>query len=372
MGYDIEDCRDYSMVGCIENFITGKQAPWSDGRFNNPKFIELALNNGRCMMTDALMGVETGEVDTFACMQDVIDALEKQTAYAADEYVVLFENENDRYNRERLSQPFLSCFCRDCIERGLDIRDGGAVYPSVHGAACMGIATVADSLAAIEKVVFVDQLVTLKELSQILKDNFEGREDIRQACLQAPKYGNDEEFVDKYARWFVDINAKLFDRYRTYDGGRYYIGIASNINNIPAGLEVAATPDGRKKGKPLSDAASPMHGMDINGVTAVVNSTTKPDYKKATCGTVLNQKFTPDMFSNLEKRDLLKTVLKIYFEDGGQEMQINCVSRKVLEDAMRNPENYGSLVVRVSGFSAFYTKLDVEVQKDILERTENS
>ncbi len=371
MGYDIEDCRDYSMVGCIENFMTGKQAPWSDGRFNNPKFLELALNNGKCMMTGVQMGIPTGDVSEFTCMQDYIDALEKQTDFAADEYVALFENENDRYNRERLSQPFLSCFCRDCIERGLDIRDGGAIYPSAHGAACMGIATVADSLAAIEKVVFTDKLVTLKEFSQILENNFEGREDIRQACLQAPKYGNNDEFVDKYARWFVDKNAEIFDRYRTYDGGRYYIGIASNITNIPAGLEVSATPDGRKKGKPLSDAASPMHGLDKNGITAVVNSTSKPDFKKVACGTVLNQKFTPMMFSDCTKRDKLKTLIKIYFQKGGQEMQINCVSRAVLEDASVHPENYSDLVVRVSGFSAFYTKLDADVQKDILERTEN-
>ena len=284
--------------------------------------------------------------------------------------MAFFRNENDRYNRESYASPFLSCFCQQTIERGLDINNGGTKYPSVHGAGCMGIGTVADALAAMEQVVFTDKLVTPAQLRDALAADFVGWEWLQKALLDAPKYGNDVPLPDKYAVWFVKEHARIFDRYKTPDGGGVYIGIASNVQNISAGLEVAATADGRKNGEPLSDAASPMHGVDKNGPTAVVLSTTKPDYTQVACGTVLNQKYSPAMFSDDQNRMKLATLIRTYFARGGQEMQINSVSREILADAMHHPQNYGSLVVRVSGFSAFYTTLDRAVQEDILKRTE--
>ncbi|NLO83029.1 MAG: hypothetical protein GX094_08245 [Clostridiales bacterium] len=370
-GYSLEDARDYCMVGCIENFIPGKQPPWSDGRFNSPKYIELALNNGRCMLTGVQMGPKTGDVSEFKTMDDFMEALKKQMVFGASEYMARFRNENDRYNKINYAQPFLSCFCRCCIERGLDINDGGALYPSVHGAGCMGIATVADSLAAIEDVVFNKKEVSLSTLRDALIADFKGYEELQAKLLKAPKYGNNDDFVDKYAVWYVEIHDEIFSKYCTRDGGPIYIAIASNISNIPAGREIAATPDGRNSRQPISDAASPMRGMDKNGPTAVVQSVSKPDYTKVSCGTVLNQKYSPSMFSNPENRKKLRELIKVYFRKGGQEIQINSVSRDVLIDAMEHPENYKNLVVRVSGFSAYYTCLDRSVQNDILERTEH-
>ncbi len=369
-GYSIEDCRNYCMVGCIENFVPGKQPPWSDGRYNSPKYIELMLNDGVCMQTGVRVGPATGKAEEIGSMEEVMERLHLQMKAGAAEYMALFLNENDRYNRERYAQPFLSCFCRDCIGRGLDVNDGGTVYPSVHGAGCMGIGTVADSLAAIERVVFEEGAATLPELRDALKADFEGYEALQRKLLRAPKYGNNDDFVDKYAVWFVDEHARLFDAYHTPDGGSIYTAIASNVSNIPAGLEVAATPDGRRNGEPLSDAASPMHGMDRNGPTAVVLSTSKPDYTKVSCGTVLNQKYSPSMFKEDDNRARLRALIRVYFARGGQEMQINSVSREILTDAMEHPGKYGSLVVRVSGFSDYYTRLSREVQKDILKRTE--
>lgn len=370
-GYTEEDCRDYCMVGCIENFIAGKQPPWSDGRFNSPKYIELALNNGVCMLTGEQLGPQTGSVEELASMEDVLAAVEEQLRFGASAYMMLFRNTNDRFRRAAYRQPFLSCFCNDCIERGLDINEGGAHYPSAHGAACMGIATFADSLAAIEQVVFVEKAATLSQLCEALKTNFTGHEELRNRLLQVPKYGNNHDLPDKYAVWFVELHNRLFSAYQTPDGGPVYIAIAANISNIPAGAEIAATPDGRLCGEPLSDAASPMHGRDISGPTAVVLSVTKPDYQLATCGTVVNQKYSFDMFRDPNKRSKLAALIRTYFQRGGQEIQINSVSRSILQDAMEHPENYANLVVRVSGFSAFYTLLDREVQKDILERTEH-
>lgn len=370
-GYAIEDARDYSMVGCIENFITGKQPPWSDGRYNNPKYLELAFNDGVCMLTGVRMGPATGRAEDMTSMEDYMTALRAQMKHGAALYMAFFRNNNDRLCRANYTQPFLSVFCQDCIGRGLDIRDGGSVYPSVHGAGCMGIATVADSLAAIERVVFEEKLTDMAGLRDALAADFEGYETLQAALLRAPKYGNNDDFVDKYARWFVDYQDELFRDYRTPDGGRIYIAIASNVNNIPAGREVAATPDGRKAMAPVSDAASPMHGMDRLGPTAVIQSVTKPDYTKVACGTVVNQKFSPEMFTNPDKRALLGSMIQVYLAQGGQEMQINAISRDMLRDAMDHPDRYENLVVRVSGFSAYYVSLDRAVQEDILKRTEH-
>ncbi len=370
-GYSLEDCRNYCMVGCIENFIQGKQPPWSDGRYNVPKFIELTLNRGKCMQTGVPLGPDTGAITRFATMDDFMEALQQQMTYGAAEYMMHFRNENERYNRAAYMQPYLSCYCRCCIERGLDINDGGALYPSVHGAGCMGIATVSDSLAAIEKVVYEQKVCSIETLRDALIADYEGYDELRAALRKAPKYGNNDNFVDRYAVWYVSFLDSLFGRYRTRDGGAIYTAIASNVSNIPAGAEVAATPDGRRNGEPLSDAASPMHGQDRNGPTAVILSLSKPDYTLVSCGTVLNQKYAPSMFTEPGKRARLLSLIKVYFQKGGQEIQINAVSREVLAKAMENPDDYRSLVVRVSGFSAYFTGLDKCVQEDILLRTEH-
>ena len=370
MGYPVEEARDYCMVGCIENFLPGKQPPWSDGRYNVPKYLEYTLTNGRCLLTGRQLGLATGEPESFRTMEEFMKAFQRQLEFAAEEYVCVFNRENDRLNPDSYMSPFLSCFAHGCLEQAKDINDGGTPYPSVHGAGCMGIATVADSLAAIEKMVFVDRAVTLPQLVESLQRNFKGDSLLKAQLLACPKYGNNDDFVDKYAVWYVDYISSLFDRYRTRDGGRFYIGIASNVNNIPAGLEVGATPDGRGAKEPLSDAASPMYGRDKKGPLSVALSLSKPDDRKAALGTVLNQKFSPAMFASEEKLDRMVALVRTYFAQGGQEMQINSVSREILADAMENPDRYRSLVVRVSGFSAYYVSLDPAVQLDILSRTE--
>ncbi len=369
-GYDEDDVYDYSMVGCIENFITGKQPPWSDGRFDTPRFLEYLFNEGRGILHQSV-GINTGSVSEIGSMQDLMHRFEDQLRYGVAEYFAYFNNENTRLNPVEYVQPFLSCFCADCIGRGMDICNGGSKYPSVHGAALMGIGTVCDSLAAIEKVVFVDKAATLEEIRDALLHNFEGYETLHKQLLTAPKYGNDDPFVDKYAVWFVNFLSSLFSQYKTHDGGGIYIAMAANTSNIYAGKEIAATPDGRLQGEPLSDAASPTYGRDVRGATATVNSVTTPDYTKVACGTVVNQKFSPAMFED-GKRQKLLALIKVYMKKGGQEIQINATSRDVLLDAMEHPEKYPHLVVRVSGFSALYVTLDRDVQLDILHRTQQS
>ena len=170
--------------------------------------------------------------------------------------------------------------------------------------------------------------------------------------------------------WYLDFLSDCFSHYRTRDGGAIYIAMAANVNNIYAGRRISATPDGRKKGEPLSDAASPTYGRDIKGATSTINSVTKPDYTKVSCGTVINQKFFPTMFEG-EKLYKLLALVKTYFKKGGQELQINATSREILIDAMEYPEKYPTLVVRVSGYSDYYVRLSKEVQLDILNRTQH-
>ncbi len=369
-GYEEEDIYDYCMVGCIENVLAGKQPPWSDGRFDVPKYLDYVLNNGKSEYNKSV-GLDLGDVENIKTMDEFMKNYEEQLKFGAAEYCAKFHAENNSINQEYFPEPFTSVFCQKCVSRGLDVNNGGSKYPSVHGVSLMGVGTVADSLAAIEKVVFVDKEANLVDIKNALNNNFKGYEELHKKLLAAPKYGNDNDFVDKYAVWFVEFLGSVFMQHKTHDGGGIYIGIASNTSNIPAGKIVAATPDGRKQGEPLSDAASPTYGKDIEGATATFNSLSKPDYTMVGSGSVINQKYSPSMFDD-EKRKKLLALIKVYFKKGGQEVQINSTSREVLEDAMKNPENYRDLVVRVSGFSEYYTKLKKEVQEDVLNRTQKS
>lgn len=355
-GYAEEDVRDYAMVGCIENFLPGLQPPWSDGRFDTPRFLNEVL--------DALDPAALPED-----MEALMRRLEQALRAGAQAYMEAFWRTNAVADPWQNTSPFLSCFCRDCIARGLDINMGGSRYPSVHGVALMGVGTTCDALAAIEQVVFDDGAVSLPQLAQALRDNFAGHEALRQRLLAAPKYGNNDPFVDKYAVWFVRFLSEVFDGYRTRDGGGVYVAMAANISNIAAGKLIGATPDGRLAGQPLSDAASPTYGRDVRGVTSTLLSVSTPDYTRVACGMVLNQKFSPTMFTP-ENRARLCTLIRVYFARGGQQIQINATSTAVLQDAMDHPENYPDLVVRVSGFSALYVTLAREVQLDILQRTQ--
>lgn len=367
-GYEKDDVYDYCMVGCIENFITGKQPPWSDGRFDAPRFLEYVFNNGRGIRYPK-DGLDTGKITDIKSMKEFMHKLEIQISNGVKEYVEAFNAANTVENPENFTSPFMSCFCSCCIERGTDINNGGAKYPSVHGAGLMGIGTMCDSLAAIEQVVFERHEATLSDIKEALLCNFEGKEELRAKLLAAPKYGNNDWLADKYAVWFVDFLAGEFEKYRTHDGGGIYIAMATNTGNIYAGSMISATPDGRLQGEPLSDAASPTYGRDTMGATFTINSITRPDYTKVACGTVVNQKFSPAMFSD-EKRGKLLSLIRVYFKKGGQEIQINSTSREVLLDASKHPEKYPNMVVRVSGFSAIYVTLAKEVQEDILNRTQ--
>ncbi len=370
-GYDPEDVNDYCFVGCIENFMAGKQPPWSDSGFDGPLYLEPVFFRGETLIHPEAFGIDTGDVEEIDDMDELLVRLRKQLEFGISEHFARVYNLSDSLHNEHFSQPFLSVFCDDCIERAKDIRDGGAIYPTVHGIACRGVANLSDSLAAIEKLVFNEKKYTLRQFADAMKNNYEGFEEMRKDILLAPKYGNDIEFVDKYSKWYVQTMYEILKPYRTRDGGYYYLCTSTNISNIKGGMGIGASPDGRLAGTPLADTSSPMHGRDREGATAVVNSVTTPDYRLVSCGSVVNQKFSPSMLQDPEKRAKVRALIKVYFAKGGQEMQINAVSRDILKAAMVHPENYQNLVVRVSGFSAYYVDMDRSVQLDILKRTEH-
>ena len=361
-GYDEEDVRNYCMVGCIENFLPGLQPPWSDTGFVTPRHLDTLLK-------DYLASEDPEEFGDMDTMDAFMKTFEKRLSTAVKENVDRFFRGTHIAEPEKYTNPFLSCFTYGCIEKAKDINMGGTKYPSVHGQGLIGVATTIDSLAAIEKVVYCDKEVSLKELAAALKANYEGYEELREKLIAAPKYGNNDPFVDKYAEWYTSYLSDEFDKHRTPDGGGIYAAMASNTNNIPAGKGTGATPDGRFAGEPLSDAASPTYGRDTKGATSTILSVSKPDYNRCACGTVVNQKYSPSAFEDGKRKKLLD-LIKVYFARGGQEIQINATSPEILRDAMDHPENYQSLVVRVSGFSAMYVTLRREVQEDILRRTQ--
>ena len=352
LGIPLEAARDYAMVGCVETFLPGRQPAWSDGRFNMPE-----------IFTDTMRHL--AEFDSFDALRDAFaEGMREGLARYRDEY----NRELSKYPADRFPDPLLSALTRECIARGRDVNDGGAEFFRLHGIGMMGLATLTDSLAAVKKLVFEEKRIPPQRLVKALENDFRDDEELRLTLINcAPKYGNDVDFCDEIAADIVKLCGDLTESFRTMDGGFLQSCMASNIQSISAGKTVMATPDGRHAWTPLSDAASPDGGCDRNGPTAFVNSIIRPDYTAQNC-TVVNMRFLPEMFTSEEGCRRMLALLRRFIAGGGQEMQFNVTNDAVLREAVAKPEKYADLIVRVSGFSAFFTKLSPEVQQDILRR----
>jgi formate C-acetyltransferase len=371
-GYPLADARDYCFVGCIETFIPGRQAPWADSRFNLLRCVDLALRGGVDALTGLRLGPATGVPGSWEELWSAFLARMRSGIAAHVEELNRLKREADDRGEE-LASPLLSALVRDCLDRGRDLCDGGARYPGNHGIAGMGIGSTADALAALKRLVFEDKRVSLDELLRWLDAEFQGFERERQLLLSgAPKYGNDDPEVDSLASEVCRAFGEEVLRHRTPSGGRYWGLLAANVQNVSAGKEVGATPDGRRAREPLSDAASPTFGRDLRGPTAVLQSVASLDYRLVPGGNVVNLKLHPTCLAGREGIDAFVSLLRAYFSLGGVQLQVNAAGRALLEAAMADPASHQGLVVRVSGFSAFFTRLDPDVQKDILARTEHS
>ena len=338
---------------------------------NLPKYLELAINNGVDPLTGQQAGPKTGEIDGFTSIDDLLQALQRQIRHGLEIERAKHPPLPDQADA-RCSFTLESIFLEDCIERGREWRLGGAKYwhKSQHAA---GIATVVDSLAAIQEVVFESGKVSLPQLRDILNANFEGHEPLRQRLLnRCLKYGNDDDRVDAIA---VEVAKRFCDEVvrcnQVPHSIRFWPEIYSYHNNRRLGAQLGATPDGRKRGESVSENQSPVYGQDREGVTACLRSMAKLPFHR-TPGGGTNLKLHPSAIEGREGLAALSSLLKAYFKQGGQYLQLNVVDAAVLKDAQQHPDEYRTLSVRVVGYSAYFRTLSKEVQDNIIARTEHA
>lgn len=355
VGIPSEVARDYCMVGCIETMLAGRQQAWSDNRFNTP----LCLLSAMRRLTD----------ESDRSYDRLEELLKEELSQEMYKHTMFIDTLATSQPADRYPDPFLSALTQDCIGRARDINDGGALYQRFIGVAIMGLATMADSLAAIKKLVFEQKAIDWQQLMDALEADFKGYEWLQQMLLnRAPKYGNDDPYVDELAAWIVDYSSIEVLKHHVSTGGRYVGAFAANVSNIYAGMEVGATPDGRNANTPLSDAASPHYYRDRTGPTAFISSVSRPDYHRALTGSVVNMKFDPEHFQGEAGADRFSAFTHAFVEGRIPELQFNFTGNEQLNLALEHPDQYSGLVVRVSGFSAYFTRLMPEVQQDILRR----
>lgn len=417
-GLTLEDARDYNIIGCVEPQKAGKTEGWHDAAFYNMcRPLEMVFSNG--IDKGERIGPETGEVENFTTFESFYDAYKKQNNYFI-ELLVNADNSIDTAHAERCPLPFLSTMVEDCIHRGKSVQEGGAVY-NFTGPQGFGIANMADSLYAIKTLVYDKKEFTIAELKEALLNNYgksavsdddkakitakiaqnlsdsgmnvtdndikeiyekvssesnlsddkkQRYEQIHSLIEKAPKYGNDNEDIDYFARDVAYTYTRPLEKYRNPRGGQFQAGLYPVSANVPLGAQTGATPDGRYAYTPVADGVSPSAGKDVLGPTASANSVSKLDHYIASNGTLYNMKFHPTALSGREGLENFCNFVKGYFDQKGSHMQFNVVSRETLRDAQKHPEKYKGLVVRVAGYSALFTTLSRSLQDDIINRTE--
>lgn len=375
------DAYNYSAIGCVETAVPGKWGYRCTGMsfLNFPKALLIALNDGVDPATGIMLVGGAGHFRDMKTFDEVLHAWDVVIREMCRQCTII-DATCDRVLERETADILLSALTDDCIGRGLNLKEGGAVYDFISDLQ-VGIANLADSLAAIKKVVFEDGAVKPWELWEALQANFEGPENakIRALLEAAPKYGNDDDYVDRLVADAYDVYIDEMKKYhntrfgRGPIGGVYYAGTSSISANVPQGAGTLATPDGRLAGEPLAEGCSPSHGADKNGPTAVFKSVSKLPTEEITGGVLLNQKVTPAMLDSDANRAKLISLLRAFFDHlHGYHVQINVVSRETLLDAQIRPEKHRDLIVRVAGYSAFFNVLSRKTQDDIIARTEQA
>ncbi|EPB9716335.1 formate C-acetyltransferase/glycerol dehydratase family glycyl radical enzyme [Cronobacter sakazakii] len=384
LGVSREDAYDYAAIGCIETAVGGEWGYRCTGMsfINFARVMLAALEGGRDATTGKVFLPQEKALSAgnFSHFSEVMDAWDNQIRYYTRKSIEI-ECVVDTVLEENAHDILCSALVDDCIERGKSIKQGGAKYDWVSGLQ-VGIANLGNSLAAVRRLVFEQGVVTQPQLAQALNNDFEGLtgEQLRQRLINsAPKYGNDDDDVDlllarAYQTYIDELKHYHNTRFgRGPIGGTYYAGTSSISANVPFGAATMATPDGRKARTPLAEGASPASGTDRLGPTAVINSVGKLPVAKILGGVLLNQKLNPSTLDNLRDRQKLMQMLRTFFEvHKGWHVQYNIVSRETLLDAKAHPDKYRDLVVRVAGYSAFFTALSPDAQDDIIARTEHT
>ncbi|MBR1805018.1 MAG: glycyl radical protein [Selenomonadaceae bacterium] len=377
-----EDAYNYSAIGCVETAVPGKWGYRCTGMsyINFPRVLLCAMNNGVDMTSGKRFTRGYGYFKDFTSYEQLMDVWDK-TVREMTRYSAIVENAIDKASERDVPDILCSALTDDCIARGKTIKEGGAVYDFISGLQ-VGIADMADSLAAIKKLVFEERKITPAQLWDAILDNFTSPESKRiQDMLinDAPKYGNDIDYVDEL---IVEAYDSYLDEIKKYPNTRYmrgpiggirYGGTSSISANVGQGLGTMATPNGRKAREPLAEGCSPAHNADKNGPTAVFKSVSKLRTEKITGGVLLNQKMTPQLLSKDENKQKLIMLIRTFFNRlHGYHVQYNIVSRETLIDAQIHPERHKDLIVRVAGYSAFFNALSKATQDNIIDRTEQT
>jgi formate C-acetyltransferase len=315
------------------------------------------------------VGAPTPDPCTFETFEDVKEAFLEQLSFNIDKLVRAVELKDKAY-AEAFPSPLVSATLEGCLESGEDMTRGGAKYNygSVTG---RGLGTVADSLAAMRWAVFEKELITMKELIHHIRSNFKDAEPLRQELSKkAPKYGTDDKMADELAEWITESFCEEVRKHQCSRGGFYRPGIFSYGVHVLDGMSLGATPDGRKAGAAVSNGISPVNGTESGGPTAVMQSAASAGSALLSDGTALNLRLSPALLSSEENTDKLAAMIEAYFALGGRHVQFNVVDTATLKDAQAHPERYPDLVVRVSGYCAYFTDLGRSIQNDIISRTE--
>ena len=377
-----EDAYNYSAIGCVETAVPGKWGYRCTGMsyINFPRMLLCTMNNGVDLTSNKRFTKGYGYFTEMESYEELLKAWDK-TIREITRYSVIVENVIDKASERDVPDILCSALTDDCIARGKTIKEGGAVYDFISGLQ-VGIANMADCLAAIKKLVYEEKKITKQELWDAILDDFSSPENkkIQEMLIrEAPKYGNDDDYVDQliveaYDSYIEEIEKYPNTRYnRGPIGGIRYAGTSSISANVGQGMSTMATLDGRNAFEPLAEGCSPAHNSDKNGPTAVFKSVSKLRTNKITGGVLLNQKMTPQMLSTEENRQKLELLIKTFFNRlHGYHVQYNIVSKETLIDAQKHPEKHKDLIVRVAGYSAFFNALSKKTQDDIIGRTEQS
>ena len=367
-GKSLKDARNGGASGCVETGAFGKEAYILTGYFNLVKIFEVTLHNGNDPLTGKQVGLKTGKPTSFRTFDELFEAYTKQIKHFVD--IKIKGNLIIERIWAQNPSPFLSIIIDDCIINGRDYNDGGTKYNTSY-IQIVGMGSITDCLASLKYNVYDNQICTMKQMLEVLKNNFEGFEEIRQKLLhRTPKYGNDKEYADGITQQVFEIVYSAIDGRPNTRGGVHRINLLPTTVHIYFGIVTGATPDGRKAFTPLSEGISPVQGMDINGPTSVIKSAGKIDHLR-TGGSLLNQKFSPKFFSSESGIDNVAHLIRSYFKMGGHHIQFNVVSANTLRAAQNDPVQYHNLIVRVAGYSDYYINLGKDLQDEIIKRTEH-
>jgi len=369
VGKSVVDARCGGTSGCVETGAFGKENYNLSGYFNMPKVLEITLNNGFDPRTGRRIGLETGDPTQFTTLEELFEAYERQLNHFVD-IKVRGNNVIERLYANYVPAPFLSLLIDDCIASGKDYHDGGARYNTTYIQG-VGIGTMTDALTAIKYHVFDQKTLTMDKLLTALRDNLEGHERVRQMLLnKTPKYGNDDDYADDVMVALFNAYFEAIDGRKNTKGGTYHINLLPTTVHVYFGSVIGATPDGRRAEEPLSEGISPVQGADRRGPTAVIKSVAKMDHVR-TGGTLLNQKFTPQLLKDDDGLDKLVHLIRTYFKLDGHHIQFNVVDAATLRAAQKNPQQYRDLIVRVAGYSDYFCDLGQVLQDEIIARTEH-